>query len=352
MQCSIITVVYNDVENIERTIESVISQKNIDTEYIVIDGGSSDGTMDVVNRYKNGIDYIISEKDNGIYNAMNKGIKKATGDYVAFLNSGDWYEKDALSIVKYYFGRKDAEIVSGLANRVVEGISYGPVFDIKSDELWRFHINNLICHQSMFIKRSLFETIGLYNEKYKIMADYDWNLRAYISNVKFKLLSVSIVNFDVTGVSETGYTAGETREISLNWLNGHEEYREEIEKQYVIKNKLYSLFAKNKNKLHLKLKEDRSRFIIYGLGIYGLRVFRFLTENKYQVDYIIDKNRCGTVIKGIPIKYPNEKNTTQYLENHKDVKIIISSIKFYQEMKEQLLRMAVNNERIITLVEI
>ena len=93
---SIITVVYNSVSTIEKSIISVLDQNYDNLEYIIIDGGSTDGTINIVNKYKDEIDYFVSEKDGGIYDAMNKGLIQASGDMVAFLNSDDWYEADSL----------------------------------------------------------------------------------------------------------------------------------------------------------------------------------------------------------------------------------------------------------------
>ena len=94
MKISVITVCYNSSATIERTIQSVIRQNYSDLEYIIIDGGSTDGTLDVIAKYQPYISLCISEPDNGIYDAMNKGLERTTGDVVAFLNSDDWYERD------------------------------------------------------------------------------------------------------------------------------------------------------------------------------------------------------------------------------------------------------------------
>ena len=100
---TVITVVKNSVNNIEKTINSVLKQKNINTEYIIIDGGSKDGTLDIINRYKEKISLIVSEKDNGIWSAMNKGLELANGEIIGFLNSGDIYYTNTLNTVEKYF---------------------------------------------------------------------------------------------------------------------------------------------------------------------------------------------------------------------------------------------------------
>ena len=104
---SVITVSYNAVTTIEQTILSVINQTYSNIEYIIIDGGSTDGTVDIIRKYADRIAYWVSEPDKGIYDAMNKGTKKANGEYIAFLNSDDWYELDAVSIIAQFADGKN-----------------------------------------------------------------------------------------------------------------------------------------------------------------------------------------------------------------------------------------------------
>lgn len=113
LKISIITVCLNSVKTIEQTIRSVIMQDYDNLEYIIIDGGSTDGTMDIIRKYENYFSYWISEPDNGIYDAMNKSLKVCTGDVVAFLNSDDWYDNNVLKRVNSYFEENDVDIVSG-----------------------------------------------------------------------------------------------------------------------------------------------------------------------------------------------------------------------------------------------
>lgn len=110
---SVITVSYNAVTTIEQTILSVINQTYSNIEYIIIDGGSTDGTVDIIRKYADRIAYWVSEPDKGIYDAMNKGTKKANGEYIAFLNSDDWYELDAVSIIAQFADGKN-DLISGI----------------------------------------------------------------------------------------------------------------------------------------------------------------------------------------------------------------------------------------------
>ena len=113
MRISIVTVCYNSSETMERAIQSVIGQDYDNVEYIVIDGGSTDGTVDVIQRHEQNIAYWVSEKDEGIYDAMNKGIEHATGEVIAFLNSDDWYEENILGEIARRFEDPEVQILCG-----------------------------------------------------------------------------------------------------------------------------------------------------------------------------------------------------------------------------------------------
>lgn len=177
MKISIITIVYNNVRDIEYTISSVLNQSYPDIEYIVIDGASTDGTLDIINRYKDRINTIVSEKDAGIYDAMNKGLALATGDYVLFLNSGDeLYDNDTIRCIVEK--GKGADIIYGETKLVDEQRHIiadrrhraPDKFDWQS---FRYGMN--ICHQAIYIKRSITEP---YDLKYHLSADIDWIIRA------------------------------------------------------------------------------------------------------------------------------------------------------------------------------
>lgn len=174
---SIITVVYNNVRDIEHTLKSVVSQTYKHVEYIVIDGLSTDGTLDVIEKYRPQISVILSEKDNGIYDAMNKGLALATGDYVLFLNSGDeLYSKETLANLAEV--SEGADIIYGetfLINEQREIIGerrhkVPAYFNWKS---FRYGMN--ICHQAIYIKRTIAEP---YDLQYKLCADIDWVIKA------------------------------------------------------------------------------------------------------------------------------------------------------------------------------
>jgi glycosyltransferase involved in cell wall biosynthesis len=174
---SIITIVYNNAADIERTLLSVLNQTYANIEYIVIDGASTDGTLDIIQKHQEGISQLISEKDKGIYDAMNKGLKMATGDYVLFMNSGDeLFAKDTVQQV--FATQPDADIYYGETEIINnQGQSMGQRRHKAPETFtWRsFNLGMSISHQAIYIKRSLAEP---YDETYQLSADIDWIIRA------------------------------------------------------------------------------------------------------------------------------------------------------------------------------
>ena len=173
---SVITVVYNNVNDIERTMLSVLNQTYTNIEYIVIDGNSTDGTLREIKKYWNKIK-LISEKDEGIYDAMNKGLSIATGDYVLFMNSGDEiYSRD--TVAKVFATANDADVYYGETEMIdADGQSLGQRRHRAPENFtWRsFKYGMSISHQAIYIRRSLTEP---YDAKYQLSADIDWILKS------------------------------------------------------------------------------------------------------------------------------------------------------------------------------
>ena len=196
---SIITVVYNGSSHLEQTILSVINQTYENIEYIIIDGGSTDGTVELLEKYDERIDYWVSEKDEGIYDAMNKGIAKATGEIVGLINADDWYEVDAVTQVVETFVNSNADIVHGSMQIIKEsGDSF--VKKVETD-LSRFAKGMLLNHPTVFVKRTLYERYGYFNTKYKIVADWELMLRWWIQGISFVGINVTLANFRMGGAS-------------------------------------------------------------------------------------------------------------------------------------------------------
>lgn len=176
---SIITVTYNAVNVLEDTIQSIVTQTYKNTEYIIVDGGSTDGTLDIIHKYKEHIHTLVSEPDKGLYDAMNKGIKLATGDYLCFLNAGDGlHEDDTLQLM-----------VHSIIGTELPGVLYGETEIVDSEGhflsmrrlstpkrlTWKsFKKGMLVCHQAFFARRDLIEP---YDLQYRFSADFDWCIR-------------------------------------------------------------------------------------------------------------------------------------------------------------------------------
>ncbi|MEA4841498.1 MAG: glycosyltransferase family 2 protein [Bacteroidales bacterium] len=196
---SVITINYNNRDGLRKTIESVVNQTSRDFEYIIIDGNSTDGSMDVIKEYADKIDYWVSEPDKGIYNAMNKGILIATGEYCNFMNSGDcFHQNDVLEQVLPYFF---VDIIWGKFLKVNDlqlgGYPYSNV------SMLLFAKGGAICHQATFIKRKLFNG-NLYDENLKIVSDWKFFIDELIfKNCSFKNINIIVADFDNTGISST-----------------------------------------------------------------------------------------------------------------------------------------------------
>lgn len=212
MKVSIITVSFNSEKTIERTIKSVIEQKYSEIEYIIIDGSSTDNTLNIIDKYKESIDIFISEKDNGIYDAMNKGIKVATGEVLHFLNSDDYYIDD-LSL---------QNIVSEFSNNLDVVISAVNMVDANEKLLYKFssNINNpfkCIPHQGFYYKRKLHDSYGMYSSFLKYASDYNFYLRLRESNIGIKEIPEPTVYMQEggAGVSEAVFVLSELFYVQL-----------------------------------------------------------------------------------------------------------------------------------------
>lgn len=208
---SIVTVCYNAVDMLQETLDSVYSQKYSGYEYWVVDGGSTDGTIDLLKTYKGlfdnkGINFqYISEKDNGIYHAMNKGIVRATGKWINFLNAGDTYNsEDTLSV---FFEQLDKHLL--VSERKMPAVAYGDYYKVhpntkvlsKAYDIQSIIDRMCFCHQAAFTRRELLLKY-LFDESLRIVADHKLFLTLYLEEESFCYIPIPIVDFDCQGISQ------------------------------------------------------------------------------------------------------------------------------------------------------
>ncbi len=215
---SIITASFNRAITLERSILSVLNQSYPNTEYIIIDGGSTDGTVDVIKRYERHLSYWVSEPDNGIADAWNKGIMKASGEIISMVNADDWYEPEVFKKVSAIFqNNQDVDIVHGN----VKYWSNNKNLYIKKPYLDEKMIWKLMPYlfPSCFIKRSLYDKYGLFDTSYKVCMDYELMLRFSTKGKNFLYVNEVMANFELGGLSDVNCVDGliENKDITIRY---------------------------------------------------------------------------------------------------------------------------------------
>jgi glycosyltransferase involved in cell wall biosynthesis len=235
---TIVTVCLNSEKHIEQAIKSVIKQNYENIEYIIIDGGSTDKTLDIIKKYEKYITKWISEPDNSIYDAMNKGIDMANGELIGFLNSDDFYFPNALNEISIKYKEKKADVLVG---RLVLTNKESQVIETISCDVSRIKDNDFnFIHPSTFVKTKLMKKYK-FDTKYKIASDYKFLLKLFLKNYKFVNIDYDITNFREGGASS--FWLKKTRErIKIN----KEQFG--LSKVYTIKLTI-RLFFKHLNKI-------------------------------------------------------------------------------------------------------
>jgi glycosyltransferase involved in cell wall biosynthesis len=214
---SIITVTYNALENLEQTMQSVFSQTYPHIEYLIVDGLSNDGTVQMIKKYESKLSLWVSENDNGIYDAMNKGISRAKGELIGMINAGDYYEPEAVkSVVEIYLKNKETGIFHGNINMLNKD---GSFFKLKkpNTDLTELYKGISLFHSTFFVPASIYKEKGLYDIRFKVSADFDFALRCYLGGVKFYYIDKVIANFRLGGFSSSEGVGGmyESQDILL-----------------------------------------------------------------------------------------------------------------------------------------
>jgi len=202
---SVITVVRNRAIVIEQCILSILNQTYSNIEYIVIDGASTDETLEIIEKYKEAIDYYVSEADDGIYDAMNKGLSLATGEYIIFLNSDDWYDRNAIAELVKTASRESADVVHADALAVSNsGFIVRKLTGWLDDSLYLSVMP--LRHETMLVNKNIYNKFGGYDSSFKIIADYEFVIRLYNGCCKFIHLSSPLLFFRMTGISNINNT--------------------------------------------------------------------------------------------------------------------------------------------------
>lgn len=256
---SVITICRNEEQTIARTLNSVLNQTFTDYEYIIIDGASTDSTLDIINKTVLNRATIISEPDTGIFNAMNKGISKAKGNYIIFINAGDYfinntaleYAADKLEDYDFVYGDTVFEYPSGFLMRR----------NSPANLSMRYFFIDSLPHQNSFIKRELFEKIGNFDESFKIVGDYEFSIRAFKAGFSFKYIPKAFAIFNLEGISS------DKRFRELDW-----------------KERITSLKRHFDSKAIQKLESKR---FFLDLIYKKLRYFYFLLRSKMDKKYVL-----------------------------------------------------------------
>jgi glycosyltransferase involved in cell wall biosynthesis len=247
---SIITVCFNETsEKINETFNSILEQDYHSIEFIVIDGNSSSETINAIKPYLNSIDHYVSEPDNGIFDAMNKGLMLANGTWVCFMNVGDsFYKNDVLSNL---FHKYDgiSEIIYGNVFKKKLGLVYSP----KKLNKYIFYDSG-ICHQSMLIKTSIFNNIGFFDLNVNLYGDADWVMNAFINDIKFNYINEIVSNYEGGGVSSN----------ASNLKNDRKQF---LKKYFSLKEIIFYFIYSSLNKALIRVKRLLRMNFFYDLFI-------------------------------------------------------------------------------------
>lgn len=274
---SVITINYNNRDGLRKTIESVVNQTYNDFEYIIIDGGSTDGSVDVIKEYDGRIDYWVSEPDKGIYNAMNKGIDVAKGEYCIFINSGDYLNScEVLQISNVELDGVDVITGSLILDN---GEIWAPQNSVSIKYLYN-NINTL-SHPASFIKSALLKKYH-YDENLKIVSDWKFFVQVLLmDNASYKPLSHIITVFDTNGISSTNY------DMCIK------------ERQYVLENdfpkSILDYFLYNTKDYDAQLfniiRESKYRGLLYTLNICVIKFVNFFSRKSWAKRFPIKLNK-------------------------------------------------------------
>lgn len=357
MKISVITVCLNSVRTIERTIRSVQNQRYDDLEYIIIDGGSTDGTVEVIKQYEEFVSYWISEEDDGLYDAMNKGIAKATGEVIAFLNSDDWYKENALAKVGSYYEKYNPMILTGRVNTLQKG-KWEKYINIWESDKENIRMAMIYQQPATFTRREVFDRLGGFNTSYKIGGDFEWILRVYDSGIEIMCVEDVFTNFSPMGVSSTKaeQTVREARKIALDALERCEKYdnrqksawREKINSLYDEQQAMADIKMSIRNQRlvdYSKLKASmleyfaEKSYVVWGTGIIGEDMYRLLMQLGRDVEFFVDRKADSDAMTFHGRNVLSPRKLTQH------DKIIVASRDYEDEIADELNAMGFQKDK-------
>lgn len=310
---SIITVVFNGAETIEHTIQSVLRQTYSNIEYIVIDGGSTDGTQQIIEKYADRISYCISETDDGLYYAMNKGIEKATGEIIGIINSDDWYADDAVESMVEFFHCNAVELAYGKILMVLENYEEKVYANMPLESIW---YQMALPHPAVFVKKELYDRMGGFNVNYRLAADYELVLRFYAKQAKFGYVDKVVAYFRKGGVSgiRQKEMCKEVYDISMSYVDMCPYKVRVMPKIKEIYRWRYFSISVRKEKvpLHQLLDayfgEEIIAINIFGTGVWGEICYNNLVSDGIEVLFFIDNDtlKWNSLFQGIHVVSPDK----------------------------------------------
>lgn len=341
MKISIVTVSFNSEKTIEQTIQSVLNQTYKNIEYIIIDGGSNDSTISIIEKYRDKVGYFVSEQDEGIYNAMNKGIRAASGDIVGIINSDDWYDRNTIEKAVEYFSENAIDILYGDCIYLYEDGQRVRNMKFPLEAMWYLMA---MPHPTVFVKKEVYQKYGVFDESYQMAADYELLLRFYSAGLKFGYLEYDMAYFRAGGATTKRIIMSlqETKDIALFYARKYnktefmqticERYDQRIESE---SKKIQLKNAKDKREMipniMLKYLGDTEGITVFGTGVKGKECLKRLRDWKIPVKMFVDNDteKWGILFEGIPVCRPS-------VLAGRNEKIIVASTVYSEDICSQI----------------
>ena len=355
MKITVITVCFNSVKTIERTIKSVLAQNYSELEYIIIDGGSTDGTLDIIRKYKENLSVWISEPDDGLYDAMNKGLAKATGEVFAFLNSDDYYTENVLERVNEYFKTDDVDMVSGNMYICAEGTVKKAVYDKSNRENLLFGV--VYPQPALFAKRELYIKYGGFDTSYKIAADSDWVMKVCLNGAKVICVEDYFTYFSDGGISSRKqYLALEEEyRMALKYakLSAYAHMEKRVREFYPAQLKMVERRERKRNAIEKrtddikKLFDYSKAYYIWGIGNRGMECMELFEYLGLRIVGFIDSYKEKAQIRGYQVIKPENADLQD-----PGIRICITPKGYEEEIIRRLKDTGVETGRSFTYAEL